>query len=287
MMRFLAYCLIGLGLVAGAAPSARATVSAGDVAPNFTKNRLGAGATVGAPLSLSDYSGKVVVLALAGYNCGFCVTNAPSFEQNVWQYYQTNYPGQVQVVSGDVYNGTPGQLNGFRTQTGATYPLLLNATLEQGGNFYDLYYPDTDDYVVINKQGIVRYHAADLHAHGQRYKLSELRGCVDSLVTSTTGVGDGTEIAGLALELAPNPFQAVTAVRFTLPTGSLEPVRITVHDLAGRQVATLWNGPAPAGPVRADWDGRSDRGIPTAAGIYLIRADFGRTTLVRRAVRLR
>ena len=45
---------------------ARATVQAGDPAPDFTKDELGAPAP--AARSLGDYSGKVVILFLLGYS---------------------------------------------------------------------------------------------------------------------------------------------------------------------------------------------------------------------------
>ena len=267
-------------------PPSRAVVSVGDPAPNFTKNQLAPGPSVGAPLSLSNYAGKVVVLALAGYNCPFCVNNGPSFEANVWQHYQSTNPGQVQVLSGDVFNGTPAQLQTFKNQTGATYPLLLNATLEQGGNLYDLYYPDTDDYIVINKQGIVRYHAADLHSHGQRYVLTELRGCIDTLVTATVDVGEGPLTLAPRLEVSPNPFGSRMVVELVNPAGITSPALVTVHDLAGRRIATLWNAPLPAGPTRFEWDG-GVAAARAAPGVYLVRAELGGRTLVRRAVRVR
>lgn len=267
------------------APPLHAGVIAGDQAPNFTKNQLAPGPAVGSALSLSNYAGKVVVLALAGYNCGFCVTNAPSFEANVWQYYLSTNPGEVQVLSADVYNGTPAQLQTFRNQTGATYPLLLAATLSQGGNLYDLYFPDTDDYIVINKQGIVRYHAANLHGHGQRYVLSELRGCIDSLVTNTVGVGDGPRIPAPNLALSPNPFRSRIVVELSNPAGLTSPAFVTVHDLAGRKLATLWSAPLASGSTRFEWAG-DVAGTRAPPGVYYIRAKFGGETLVRRAVRV-
>jgi peroxiredoxin len=275
-----------LALLCFMAGNARATVSAGDVAPNFTKNELAPGPAVGAPRSLSEFAGKVVLLILAGYNCPFCINNAPSVQANLWQYYQANHPGQVQVLSADVWNGTPAQLQSFRNTTGVTYPLLLNATLEPGGNLYDLYYPDTDDYIVINKQGIVRYHAADLHGHGQRYVLSELRGCMDSLVTATVDVGEPA-LPRLALSVSPNPFSSRTAVEFANPARSALQALVTVHDLAGRRVATLWNAAAPPGSTRLEWTGQLDGGRLASAGVYLVRAELAGTATVRRVVRLR
>lgn len=279
------FAILLFALAAWSAP-AQAVVHAGDVAPNFTKNRLAAGPAVGAPLSLSDYAGKVVVLALAGHNCTFCLANGPSVEADVWQHYQTTRPGQVQVLSADVYNGTPSQLESFRTQTGVTYPLLLNATLAAGGNLYQLYYPDTDDYVVINKAGIVRYHAADLHAHGQRYVLGELRNCIDSLVTATVDVGDEPLSLAPRLEVTPNPFVSHVGVQLANPAAHPTHARVTVHDLAGRRVATLHDGPVAQGPTRLTWDGRIAN-APAAAGVYLVRAELAGRVLVRRAVRVR
>lgn len=60
--------LVSIAILSGWTAAARAVVHAGDVAPNFTKNQLAPGPTTGSPVSLSDYAGKVVVLALAGYN---------------------------------------------------------------------------------------------------------------------------------------------------------------------------------------------------------------------------
>jgi len=63
--------LMTLLVMLGVTSPARAAVSPGDVAPNFTKNEL-AGVnpnwTTGPARSLSDYAGKVVVLFLLGYN---------------------------------------------------------------------------------------------------------------------------------------------------------------------------------------------------------------------------
>lgn len=55
--------VLGLTLAALAgAPRAEAAVMHGSVAPNFTKTELGGG-----PRSLSEFSGKVVVLFFLGY----------------------------------------------------------------------------------------------------------------------------------------------------------------------------------------------------------------------------
>ena len=191
----------------------------------------------------------------------------------------------MQVLGADEYNGSVGQLQSFRSATGATYPLLLNAALSTGGNLGTLYGPN-DDYVVINKQGIVRYHSALIWPHGNRYHLNEIRATVDSLVSSPSGVDDfpGTRVR---LASAPNPFHGSTRVEFLHPFAGTARSRITVYDLAGREVARLWDGNAASGVTRAVWDGRASTGAPAAAGVYVIKAEIGATRLSRRMVFIR
>jgi hypothetical protein len=52
-------------------------------------------------------------------------------------------------------------------------------------------------------------------------------------------------------------------------------VRISIRDVAGRHVRSLFDGDSPAGRQVVTWDGRSDGGAPVAAGIYLIELSGG------------
>ena len=94
----------------------------------------------------------------------------------------------------DLYpQSSPGNLTNFKNSTGATFPLLLQGSSSTGGNVTTLYGGPSppaavyDNYVVINKQGIIRYHAMTTWPHGNRYHLNEIRGAVDSLVAPTVG----------------------------------------------------------------------------------------------------
>jgi len=60
-----------------------------------------------------------------------------------------------------------------------------------------------------------------------------------------------------------------------------------VHDLAGRLLATLWEGMAPIGLSRVEWNGRARGGIVAGPGVYLVRSEVGGVVLTRRAVRIR
>lgn len=65
----------------------------------------------------------------------------------------------------------------------------------------------------------------------------------------------------------PNPF--VDKTTFTLTMSSSADVRITVHDIMGKPVRVLREGPQPAGTFDIVWDGRDNIGDPVAPGIYI------------------
>ena len=200
----------------------------------------------------------------------------------------------------DMWLGTPSQVGNFKSQTGVTFPLLLcgnrciGATgicATSGSNCanFDLLYGPYDNYIVIDTQGIVRYHAANQWPHGTRYHLNEIRACVDTLVPSVVGVEDAPVVpgAGASLRVAPNPFRSSVAIELVNPAGHALDAKVTVHDMAGRVVATPLDGPASPGLTRVGWDGSGASGQRLAVGLYLIRAKVGAAVLVRRVVWLR
>jgi flagellar hook assembly protein FlgD len=67
----------------------------------------------------------------------------------------------------------------------------------------------------------------------------------------------------------PNPFRTSTTLRFDLPRD--QEVRVTVHDVTGRRVAVLRDGPERAGRHSLGWDGRDALGRRVAAGVYFAR----------------
>jgi hypothetical protein len=87
------------------------------------------------------------------------------------------------------------------------------------------------------------------------------------------------------LRAAPNPFNPRTEITLALPRAG--EASLEVFDARGRRVATLHDGPLPAGEQRLAWAGRDGRGRPVAAGIYLVRlrtqetVDHLRVTLVK------
>lgn len=179
-------------------------------------------------------------------------------------------------------NGSSSGLTTFRDIVGATFPLLLNAGTASGGNISTLY-GGRDDYVVISKQGIVRYHASLIWPYGGRYRRDEIRGAVDSLVSPTVSVGPAA--TELALTAGPNPFRAGAAITLSLPR-PVTHARLAVYDVTGREVALLHEGSLAAGTTPFDWDGRDAGGHACAAGVFLVSATLDGRRLERRLVRL-
>ena len=99
--------------------------------------------------------------------------------------------------------------------------------------------------------------------------VTDYRGTVSRLVARGGTATAPPAAGGAALRLAgPNPFGAATAVEAEAPAGT--PLRVVVVDALGREVARLWDGPAPAGAVRLRLDGAG-----LAAGVYDVRLASG------------
>ncbi len=94
----------------------------------------------------------------------------------------------------------------------------------------------------------------------------------------TTGVvAGGPGIAELR-PAAPNPFSSSTRIDYSMArAGSAD---LTIYDVTGRRVATLFHGEAGAGPHSATWTGRSADGHNAAAGVYnaVLQTASGRMT---------
>jgi hypothetical protein len=78
----------------------------------------------------------------------------------------------------------------------------------------------------------------------------------------------------------PNPFNPVTTIRYSLPTGS--EVSLKVFNPLGEEVATLVTGRQDAGPHTVSWDAA---GQPS--GLYFYRLQAGDFTQTKKLVLLR
>jgi hypothetical protein len=75
------------------------------------------------------------------------------------------------------------------------------------------------------------------------------------------------------LEAYPNPFNPSTQIRFAMKEAGLATLRI--YNLSGQLVRELLNEYRAAGAHTTPWDGRDDRGLVSANGVYFIRFEAG------------
>jgi flagellar hook assembly protein FlgD len=73
----------------------------------------------------------------------------------------------------------------------------------------------------------------------------------------------------------PNPFNPATQIQFDL--AQRENVRVSVYDVSGRLVSTLFEGELGSGPHSIPWDGTAADGARVASGVYfyVLRTDAG------------
>jgi len=214
------------------------------------------------------------------------MADGPSVESEVWSYIEGAYPGQAQVLGPDVMvSGTNGNnLRQFQVLAGGlSFPLLRDCG--DGSALADSNllrpYVMRENYVVINKQGIIRYHAEDLWAFGERFHADEILGTVDSLVTHGLDAG-GTRANAWSLAASPNPAHGMVTFVLANPTATESPARVRVLDLSGRLVVELPPATARSGFTRVFWDARGARGEALPPGVYLVEADVNGQRLIRR-----
>jgi len=88
-------------------------------------------------------------------------------------------------------------------------------------------------------------------------------------------VGAGSQVSQvIPIEYAlsqntPNPFRGRTEIRFGLPERSQ--VRLSIYDIAGREVVSLAAGDWDAGFHAVSWSGRGEGGEVARAGVYFVR----------------
>ncbi len=75
---------------------------------------------------------------------------------------------------------------------------------------------------------------------------------------------------------SPNPFNPHT--QFTVDVATGQELALTVHDLQGGLVRTIFVGEAGIGPRTFSWDGANDRGEAMPSGVYILRARSGELT---------
>ena len=83
----------------------------------------------------------------------------------------------------------------------------------------------------------------------------------------------------------PNPFNPSTIIRYSLPERA--EVEVSVFNVLGQRVATLYDGPQSGGDHLVVWQGTDDAGRPVASGVYFYRIRAGDEIQTRKMMLLK
>lgn len=90
------------------------------------------------------------------------------------------------------------------------------------------------------------------------------------LTSATVDVRTGGEPSPrMGISVSPNPAGGPTLLQFAVARD--QHATVSVFDVTGRQVRTLWNGKLSKASYSMPWDGRSDDGTPVRSGQYFVR----------------
>ena len=97
--------------------------------------------------------------------------------------------------------------------------------------------------------------------------------------------GDARPAAFHLAQNFPNPFNQSTVIRIGLEARA--EVELAVYNISGQKVATLAQGPYPAGAYTFTWDGRNTHGAELASGVYCYRLRANGREQTRKLILLR
>lgn len=115
-----------------------------------------------------------------------------------------------------------------------------------------------------------------------RLVVRDVTGAESFVDTSVEIPGEGAPRVATLKAAWPNPFAKQVALQYGLPAATR--VRLSIHDLQGRRVATVIDGVQPAGWSSAVWDGHDAGGRPVASGMYFARLEAGRAVQMRKII---
>ncbi len=118
-----------------------------------------------------------------------------------------------------------------------------------------------------------------------RYRVVYRPACGAACILFETGKYVAVEIPTALQPNRPNPFSAVTELRFSV--GEKVEASLAIYDVEGRLVRLIANSTLEPGSYMAAWNGRDDAGRPVSAGVYFCRLQAGQETISRKLILVR
>ena len=134
-------------------------------------------------------------------------------------------------------------------------------------------------------QGLFRRGAGGWEELQAEIVAGELCAVIDA--SGVFRVAKGTAAAAVAVMPVayPNPFNAEVVLRYLVAVEG--PVRVVVYDALGAQIRELVHQIQGVGLRTASWDGRDQRGLTAASGVYLLAIEMGGERRTRKVMLIR
>lgn len=192
----------------------------GDEAPNFTVDLVSGGT-----FTLSEQSGKVVLIYFFGNTCPNCEDSGPSV-QGLYETYMDN--SDFVAIGLDTWDNTSNveSVSNFAASTGITFPLALNANsvkVDYSWNY--------DRIVVIDKEGIIR-RKANTAADNDIVGSSEV---IQTYLDAPLGLEEFTSFSGFSLY----PIPARDILHMDIDLDEASDVQMIISDITGKERINL------------------------------------------------
>ena len=91
------------------------------------------------------------------------------------------------------------------------------------------------------------------------------------------------------LQNYPNPFNPKTKIRVNIsnPENNISPLNLSIYNINGQLIKTLYNGPVNSRRIEFEWDGTNDLGWRMAGGVYVYTLKMDNVTQSRKMLLLK
>ncbi len=233
----------------------------GTDAADFNLDKLGGGNE-----KLSDHSGKIVYIFWFGYSCPKCIALAPTTKNIVNSYSNL----ELKAFGIDVWDGSSGQVQNFKDQTGIQYDLLL-----KGSSTLSAYSASREESCIIDKNGVIQYLG--------NTNESAIKNKIDQLLNPTI-ITENLK-SPIKFELKnnyPNPFNPETQIPFSV--NKTQNIKLEIYNVAGKLVRTLINATFAKGNYEVTWNGTDNNSNNVASGLYFSRLEGENINKVKQLV---
>jgi len=135
-----------------------------------------------------------------------------------------------------------------------------------------------DRSMIIDRAGIVQY-------SNDGVNLSAIQAKIDELLATTIKNEKSSLFSFDLYSNYPNPFNPVTTIRFSLDVK--QKINLNIFDAQGRLIRRLIEAEVNPGFHSVQWDGKNQKGLPAASGVYFYQLWGDKNKVVKKMQLLR